>query len=76
METLRKAQNDINSQVVNQAYVTLEEFYDLVGLPNTSNASNLGWDSDKLMALQFSTVLSEAGEPCLAFDYNYTKPLK
>ncbi len=76
MEALRKAQNDINSHVVNDVYVTIEEFYDLVGLPNTSNSSNFGWDSDKLMELQFSTVLAEGGEPCLAFDYNYTKPLK
>lgn len=76
METLRKAQNDINVKVVNDLYVTLDEFYDVIGLPHTANSSNLGWDSNRLMDLEFSTVLSEEGEPCLAFDYNYTKPLK
>ena len=76
METLRKAENQINSKIVHNFYVTLEEFYDLINLPYTSSSSNLGWDSDKLLELQFSTVLSEDGEPCLAFDYNYTKPLK
>ncbi len=76
METLRKAQNDINARIINHPYVTLEEFYDHVGLSYTSNSSNLGWDSDKLMDLVFSTVLGEGGEPCLAFEYNYTKPLK
>lgn len=75
METLRKAQNDVNERVINQLYVSLDEFYDRIGLPHTSNSDKLGWDSDKLMELQFSTVLSEDGEPCLAFDYNYTKPL-
>lgn len=76
METLRKAQNDINVRVVNDIYVSLDEFYELVGLSNTSNSNNLGWDSNKLMELIFSTVLAEGGEPCLAFEYNYTKPLR
>lgn len=76
MELLRKAQNIINSRVVSDLYVSLDEFYDLVGLEGTSNSDKIGWNSDKLMELQFSTCLSEGGEPCLAFDYNYTKPLK
>lgn len=76
METLRKAQNDINARIVNEMYVALDEFYDIIGLSGTSNSDHIGWDSDKQMELQFSTVLSEGGEPCLAFDYNYTKPLR
>lgn len=75
METLRKAQNDINAKVVSDFYVTLDEFYDLVGLSHTSVSDKLGWNSDKLMELVFSTVLSDNNEPCLAFDYNYTKPI-
>lgn len=75
METLRKTQNDLNEKIINQLYVPLDEFYDLIGLRHTSVSSNIGWNSDKLMELQFSTVISGDGEPCLAFDYNYTKPL-
>ncbi len=75
METLRKAQNDINGMVVNELYVTLDEFYDIIGLPHTAVSSNTGWNSDKMMELIFTTALAEDGEPCLAFDYNYVKPL-
>ena len=75
MEELRKAQNDINMEIVSNLYVSLEEFYDAIKLPYTSHSSDLGWDSDKLMALEFSTVLSEDGRPCLAFSYNYIKPI-
>lgn len=75
MEALRKAQNDINARVIQQVYVTLEEFYEMVGLSCTSDSNKLGWTSDRMMELQFSTVISEAGEPCLAFEYNYVKPL-
>lgn len=76
METLRKAQNDLNVMVNNQIYVSLDEFYDLVGLQPTSNSDQLGWNSDKLMELNFSTVIGQGGEPCLSFEYNYVKPIR
>lgn len=75
MDTLQKCKNEINSRINNELYVTLDEFYDLIGLPHTSMSDKVGWDSDKLMDLEFSTVISEGGDPCLAFEYNYTKPL-
>lgn len=74
MESLRKAQNDINAKLVGHEYATLGDFYYMVGLPYTSHCSDLGWSSDRLMALEFSTVLSDDNRPCIAFDYNYTKP--
>lgn len=76
METLRKAQNDINSDILHGLYATLEEFYDLIGLPHTSVSNHMGWDDGKVMELKFSTTLTEQGEPCLAFEYSYIKPLK
>lgn len=75
MEKLRKVQNDINMKIISEMYVTLDEFYDSMGLTHTSNSSNFGWDSNKLVELKFSAVLSPEGEPCLAFEYSYLKPL-
>jgi hypothetical protein len=75
MEQLRRAANDINALINNELYVSLDEFYDMIGLDATAHSSELGWDSDKLMDLEFSTVLSPDGRPCLAFDYNYIKPI-
>jgi hypothetical protein len=75
MEKLQRARNEVNALINNQLYVPLDEFYDLIGLRGTQVSSELGWNSDKLMELEFSTVLSENGEPCLAFEYNYVKPL-
>lgn len=74
METLRKAQNTINAKIIAQMDASLSEFYYLVKLPQTSYSSMSGWNSDKLMELHFSTVLSDDGRPCLAFDYNYVIP--
>lgn len=75
MEKLKQAKNEINAQINRQLYVTLSAFYDHIDLPYTSQSSAWGWNSDKLMDLEFSTVLSPKGEPCLAFDYNYYKVL-
>jgi hypothetical protein len=73
METLRKAQNDLNAYLMRHDRATLSHFYDLVGLPHTSHSWDVGWTSDKLMGLEFTTVLSEDSKPCLAFDFNYIK---
>jgi hypothetical protein len=75
METLRRAQNEVNSKAMHHLYATLDDFYYILGLAQTSASGDLGWDSDKLMELQFSTVLTEDNRPCLAFDYNYVKPI-
>ena len=75
METLRKAQNDINMEILDQYYVTLDYFYSLINLSTTSHSGELGWDSDRLLELEFSTTLTENGKPCLTFCYNYLKPI-
>ena len=73
METLRKAQNDINALLHREDTASLSDFYHMVGLPNTTHSSSVGWESDKMMELEFSTVLSENGIPCISFDFNYIK---
>lgn len=77
METLRKGLNELNHMINNNiCWVSMDEWYAIIGLPSTSVSQNLGWDSDKLVDLQFSPVMADNDEPCLAFDYNYVKPLR
>lgn len=75
IESLRKAQNELNAQLLSQDYQTLDDFYYLIGLPQTSTSGQLGWKSSKLMELSFTSALTEDGRPCLAFEYNYTETL-
>lgn len=72
VESLKKAQNDLNAQVLNDFYASLTDFYNLIGLKGTSMSDELGWNSDKLMQLRFSTVLSEDGRPCISIDFSVT----
>lgn len=76
VETLRKAENTINKKLLNELYVSLDEFYYILGLQSTTESANMGWDSDILLELRFTSALAENSEPCLAFEYNYVKPLR
>lgn len=70
METLKKAQNDVNHQVLNEYYASLTDFYDKVGLPSTSMSDEVGWNSDRLLELKFSVTLGEHDKPCLSVDFD------
>lgn len=69
METIKKAQNDLNYQVLNNYYASMSDFYDLLGLDRTKLSDDLGWNSNKMLELTFSTVLSDDDRPCLVMDY-------
>jgi hypothetical protein len=69
METLKKAQNDLNYMVLNNYYASMSDFYDLIGLDRTKLSDDMGWNSDKLLELTFSTVLSDDDRPCMVMDY-------
>lgn len=75
METLKKARNELNARILAHDYATLDDWYYMIKLPYTSYSSEIGWKSGRLMELEFTSVLTEDGRPCLAFDYNYTKPM-
>lgn len=76
METLKKAINETNSWIISNRRATLNDFYNEIGIPATDVSAHLGWDDGELMDLTFSAVLTDDERPCLAFRYNYVKPMK
>lgn len=77
METLRRAQNVVNHRVQTGGLTVcpLDDFYDEIGLPYTSNSGKVGWRAERLMELDFTSVLTGDGKPCLSFSYNYVQPI-
>lgn len=75
MEKLRKGANDLNEMLLKRDRCALDDWYDIIGLQGTSYSGELGWFSDNLMELSFTSVMAERGIPCLAFEYNYTRPI-
>lgn len=72
MEKLKKAMNDTNYQIINNMYVSLSEFYDKIGLPKTAVSDELGWNSDNLLDLHFSTVMTPDDKPALSYTFHVT----
>jgi hypothetical protein len=71
MEELKQAENKLNYEILHDNYVSLSYFYDLIGLPSTTFSDDVGWNSDKILELKISTVLSEDNQPCLSIAFNY-----
>jgi hypothetical protein len=69
IETIRHAQNTINAQVISDMCASQNEFYDLIGLSSASFGEEVGWTTDNLLEIIFSSHLSEDGRPCLSLDY-------
>ena len=69
MESLRRAENDINYMVMHDYYASLSDFYDRIGLERTSMSDDFGWNADKMMELEFSHALTPSGKPCLTFNF-------
>ena len=68
MEKLKQAQNELNVQVINNNYASLSDLYRLLDIPKTSASDEVGWNTDNLLDMKFSTCLSEDGKPCISID--------
>lgn len=69
MESIKKAVNDVNYQINHHMYASLTDFYNRVGLPSTSFSDDVGWNSNQLVEISFTSQIAESGQPCLAFDF-------
>ena len=70
VESLRRAENDINQQVIGNMYAPLSDFYNLLKLTSTPYSEEVGWTTEKLLEIEFSTTLSDDNQPCICINYN------
>ena len=70
IEKLRKSVNDLNRRMRSEMYISVNEFYDEIGLPEAGFGYDMGWNIDRgYIDLDFSSHLAEDGTPCLAIGY-------
>jgi hypothetical protein len=69
METLRQAQNGLNYDLLNHGYASLNDFYNNIGLASTTAGDEVGWNSDTLLELRFSTTMSDDQKPCISIEF-------
>lgn len=70
METLRRAENQINHMIVHNMYASLSDFYSHIGLDRTKISDDVGWNADRMLELRFSTTISDNDRPCLVMDFD------
>lgn len=81
IEAIKRAENELNKQLLHDifGYVSLNDFYDELGLDRTIIGNDLGWNTDQLIDVSFSSQLNDNGEPSVVLDflstpkYNYDK---
>ena len=70
LETIRRIQNDFNHQLNVEMYLTLNEFYDELGLEHTELGNNIGWTTEYgLVNIVFSAKIATDGRPCIVLNY-------
>jgi hypothetical protein len=70
VESLRRAENEVNRRVLQDMYASHNEFYELIGLASTIVGDELGWNIDNVLELVFTSHLASDGTPCIAVGYS------
>jgi len=72
VETIRRAENDINHQILKDMYASLSDLYCLLELPATSISDHLGWNTDKMLEIRLTsgrTTEKTGGRPYVSLEY-------
>lgn len=72
IDKLKKAENELNRQMRDEMYISLNDFYYEIGLEQIKLGDDLGWNIDQgYIDLRFSSQLATDDTPCLVIDYGY-----
>ena len=70
IDKLKKVENELNARLLREDYISLNDFYDEIGLPFTQMGSDLGWHVEKgLIEFTFGSTLYR-DTPCLVLNYS------
>lgn len=72
---IQKVVNTVNDYMKSEVYISLNEFYDYLGLRHIDIGDELGWSAGKYIDIRFSSIISGddaptgEGVPCLMLEY-------
>ena len=69
IETIKKAENKVNYDIIHYDSSSLSTFFDEIGLPPTDYSDMVGWNVSNRMEVSFSTTMSEDNRPCLVIGF-------
>ena len=70
IDKIKKAEIELDRQMIQEMYVSLNDFYWEIGLDGTDLGDQMGWNLSKgYMDLSFSSQLADDGTPCAVIVY-------
>lgn len=70
IDKVKRAEYTLNRQLMSEMFISLNEFYDEIGLSHIKLGEEMGWNIDKAsIVITFSAQLTEKEEPCLVLNY-------
>lgn len=70
METIKRAQNDVDYQILHEGTASLADFYTCLGLNTTPLSYNIGWSTEDRIELEITTVLAkDTQQPCISVGF-------
>lgn len=71
IESVRRAVNKVNRQIPEEQYVSINELYSELGMPEIDMGDQLGWGNDSCNGFEecLSAQITDDGEPCIVVTY-------
>lgn len=70
IDKIKQGLNEANKDLLNQSYLSLNDFYYCLGLSNADIGFYIGWNiAQGLIELDYSSQIAEDGNPCLVIDF-------
>ena len=71
IEKIRRAENELNRRMRDELSISLNDFYDELGLDRIKIGDDLGWNIDKgYLDISFSSRLAENDVPCIVINHS------
>lgn len=72
MNTIKKAENELNLYLREENFISLNSLYDMLNLEHTKFGEELGWNIDKhgYVDIEVSAQIADSQEPCLVLDFS------
>lgn len=71
IDKIKRAENELNRRLYHDMYgcVTLNDFYDELGLDTTEVGDMVGWNTNKKVDIGISSHVADNGQPSIVIDY-------
>lgn len=69
VEKIRQAEVAVNLAITQNDEASLSRFYEEIGMKVTPYSETVGWNANRTCSVQFSTVMTDDGRPCIAVDF-------